>query len=164
MTPNKFLEWLKEETDFGDWHPNVQKEVTDKLIETYGKMTNEEYSEQARATDTKDYPSVAERVQEVHVLMMLHACMGITTECGELMDVLKKYLIYGKPIDKINVMEEDGDLRWYLSLLEFAMNFTQDESQERNIAKLKARFPNKFTEFDALNRNLEKERKILRNE
>ena len=32
---------------------------------------------------------------------------------------------------------------------------------ERNIAKLRRRYPEKFTEYDALNRNLEAERKEL---
>jgi hypothetical protein len=32
---------------------------------------------------------------------------------------------------------------------------------ETNITKLRARYPNKFTEADALNRDLTKERKIL---
>jgi len=36
-----------------------------------------------------------------------------------------------------------------------------EECLDLNIAKLKARFPNKFTEEAALNRNLEKERQIL---
>jgi len=124
-------------------------------------MNNQEYNEAARQTDTRDYQGVATRVVEAHTLMILHALMGITTECGELMDQLKKHLIYAKPLDLVNIMEEDGDLRWYLALLEFACNYTADQSQERNIEKLRARFPNKFTEFDALNRNLNIERKIL---
>lgn len=127
-------------------------------------MNNQEYNEAARQTDTRDYPGVAARVVEAHTLMILHALMGITTECGELMDQLKKHLIYAKPLDLINIMEEDGDLRWYLALLEFACNYTADQSQERNIKKLRARFPNKFTEFDALHRNLDNERKILEKE
>lgn len=124
-------------------------------------MTNQEYGIAARQTDTRDYDSAIARVSIHQTMMILHALMGITTECGEMMDNLKKHLIYGKPLDMVNFKEEDGDLRWYLSLLEFACNYTADEAQEANIAKLKARFPNKFTEIDALTRDLNKERKIL---
>ena len=124
-------------------------------------MTNEEYRENCRATDVPDYDPVHGRLRHTQTVMILHALMGITTECGELMDQLKKHLIYGKPLDFTNIMEEDGDLRWYLSLLETACQYTADTAQERNIAKLRARFPNRFTEIDALNRNLERERKIL---
>ena len=125
-------------------------------------MNNNEYAAAARKTDIGDYEPVYERLgATTNVAMILHALMGVTTECGEMMDNLKKHLIYGKPLDMTNFIEEDGDLRWYLALLEHAVNYTADEAQERNIAKLKARFPNKFTEFDALNRNLDAERKIL---
>lgn len=37
MTPeqkaDKFLGWLAEMTDYGDWHENVQREVRAKLME-----------------------------------------------------------------------------------------------------------------------------------
>jgi len=87
--------------------------------------------------------------------------MGICTESGELMDALKKYLFYGKPIDDTNVNEEVGDLFWYIAILADAFGFTFENSMEKNIAKLKARYPNRFTERDAQLRNLEKERKVL---
>lgn len=29
----EFIEWLKQNTDFGDWHPNIQYETHKKLIE-----------------------------------------------------------------------------------------------------------------------------------
>ena len=124
-------------------------------------MTNEEYREQCKTTDVPTYVPISNRLDNRQTLIILHALMGITTECGELMDQLKKHLIYGKPLDFTNLMEEDGDLRWYLSLLETACNYTADEAQDRNIEKLRARFPNRFTEYDALNRNLDKEREIL---
>ena len=126
-------------------------------------MANEDYVALCLATNLDDqgYEAVAKRLSNRKMLVVLHALMGITTECGELMDQLKKHLIYGKLFDDINIMEEDGDLRWYLSLLEFGCNYSPNEAQEKNIAKLKARFPNKFTEIDALNRNLDAERRVL---
>ena len=36
-----------------------------------------------------------------------------------------------------------------------------EKARETNIAKLRARYGDKFTEFDALNRDLDVERKIL---
>lgn len=122
------------------------------------------YIEEAIKTDIISYEPMRARLQDKTVMMILHALMGITTECGELMDALKKHLIYGKPIDFTNLLEEHGDLQWYLALLAYTCDFTFEIAQERNIEKLRARFPEKFTEFDALNRNLEKERKILEGE
>lgn len=124
-------------------------------------MNNDDYAKACRRTDTDKYTEAIKRVSVLKTFMILHALMGVTTECGELMDQLKKHLIYGKPLDDVNIFEEDGDLRWYLALLEFACGYTADAAQEANINKLKARYPEKFNEIEALNRDLEKERKIL---
>lgn len=92
---------------------------------------------------------------------LLHAAMGLCTESGELMDVLKKHRYYGKPIDWVNVVEEIGDTAWYLALACRAAGTTLEEVCMKNIAKLRARYPEKFTQEAALNRNVESERAIL---
>ncbi len=91
----------------------------------------------------------------------LHMLMGMMTEVGELTDQFKKNLAYGKEIDWINVKEEIGDLMWYISEFANTHNFDIEEILETNIAKLQKRFPEKFTAQDAINRNLDAERKIL---
>lgn len=45
-----------------------------------------------------------------------HAAKGMNTEQAELDDMLKKHLIYGKPFDDVNVLEECGDVLWYVAL------------------------------------------------
>lgn len=92
---------------------------------------------------------------------LLHASIGLCTEVGELQDALKKHLIYGKPLDDVNVMEEAGDLLWYIALALDASGFTMEQAMERNIEKLRARFPTGFTEEKALVRDLGVERKAL---
>ena len=124
-------------------------------------MTPEEYVREAMSTNLNEYASMRDRLVEYDTLKVLHAIMGIATESGELMDAMKKFLIYGKPLDDVNLMEEAGDLFWYVALLAHAVGFTFEDSFEKNIAKLKARYPNRFTEHDALNRDLNKEREIL---
>lgn len=48
---------------------------------------------------------------------LLHGVIGLVTESGELLDTIKKSLFYGKPLDKTNLIEELGDLLWYISLI-----------------------------------------------
>ena len=48
---------------------------------------------------------------------IIHAIMGLATEAGELIDALKKHVFYGKPIDEKNLIEECGDVMWYLVIL-----------------------------------------------
>lgn len=124
-------------------------------------MKSEEFIRAAARTDLQSYKAVADRLQVEAVLRILHASMGLVTESGELMDALKKHLMYGKPLDIPNLVEEAGDLEWYMALLLRALLRTHDSIFEINIAKLQARYPEKFTEFDALNRDLSAERRIL---
>ena len=50
---------------------------------------------------------------------------------------------------------------WYLALLFDELKLDPNETMNKNIAKLKARYPEKFSKEKALNRDLEKEREIL---
>jgi NTP pyrophosphatase (non-canonical NTP hydrolase) len=92
---------------------------------------------------------------------LLHGMIGVCTEAGELQDMVKKHLVYGKPLDLTNVMEECFDVMWYVSLCLDAAGFSMEEAMERGIAKLRARYPNGFTEEAALKRDLVKERAEL---
>jgi len=86
-----------------------------------------------------------------HEAYMYHAILGIISELGELYDSV----LMG---DRINTIEELGDLEWYLALARKAVSTTQDEVQEANIRKLMERFPDKFNEKDVVNRDLDAER------
>lgn len=77
--------------------------------------------------------------------------------------VVKKYIFYGKPMDKDSV---EQNLRYIFISASLSLNnagYTVEQARERNIAKLKARYGDKFTEAAALERNLELERTILEN-
>ena len=129
------------------------------------KMKSEVYQSISMATTLtdEDYNKVIERLQDKDTVKILHAVMGMVTEAGELMDAVKRHLIYGKPIDFINLMEENGDSFWYQALLAKVIGHDFESTWEKNIKKLSARFPDKFCEKDALNRNLNNERDILEN-
>lgn len=106
-----------------------------------------------------NYDGFAERV--VKVKRELHGAIGCATEAGEFLDMLKKHLFYAKPFDSTNAKEELGDFLWYVAILCDSLGIDIQKVMAVNIAKLKARYPEKFTEDKALNRDLEKERKIL---
>lgn len=91
---------------------------------------------------------------------MFHAIVGAVTEGAELAQALQKAL-NDSNFDLTNVLEEFGDINWYEAIAVDATNGDFQQILERNIAKLKARFPNKFTTEDAINRDLTKERNIL---
>jgi len=91
----------------------------------------------------------------------IHMIFGMSTEIGELQDVYKKHIAYKKNIDWINVEEEIGDIMFYLASFCRINNFDLEEILETNVKKLESRYPDKFTEYHALNRDLSKEREIL---
>jgi NTP pyrophosphatase (non-canonical NTP hydrolase) len=95
------------------------------------------------------------------IARMLHSFLGLSSEIGELADALKKHIIYGKTIDEINILEEFGDLEWYVALGLRAIKASMEECMQKNIDKLKARYGDKFTQAAALNRDLDKERRAL---
>jgi len=92
---------------------------------------------------------------------LLHAGIGLATEAAEFLDALKKHIFYGKELDRVNLKEEIGDLQWYCAIALDELDSTFEEVQDTNIAKLKARYPDKFTEERAEVRDLPAERKIL---
>lgn len=91
----------------------------------------------------------------------LHMILGIVTEAGELADAYKKDIAYNKPVDMVNVKEEIGDIMWYIGNLCKLQGWDLQDICDTNIAKLRTRYPDKFTEEAALNRDLKSERKIL---
>jgi NTP pyrophosphatase (non-canonical NTP hydrolase) len=66
----------------------------------------------------KMFPLFDTGVPEDDVLFtrLYHASLGISTEVGELDDAVKRVVIYGKTFDRVNVLEECGDVLWYVAI------------------------------------------------
>jgi NTP pyrophosphatase (non-canonical NTP hydrolase) len=130
-------------------------------------MTPNEYQQLALKTESVRHifdPQVFGHAGARDLSRVLHAMIGLATESGESLDAMKKHLFYGKPLDLVNVAEEFQDLVWYIAVGLDACGMTLEEAMERNIAKLKARYGEKFSPDRALNRDLATERKILEGE
>ena len=91
---------------------------------------------------------------------IVHAIYGLCTEAGEISEALLKATKSGS-FDEVNLKEEAGDLLWYLAMLFRELDTDFPEVAATNINKLKARFPEKFTQDKAYNRDLDSEREIL---
>jgi len=119
------------------------------------------YIEKAIKTESKDFEKISNRLQDESMIRLLHSGMGLATESAEFLDALKKAIYYGKELDKVNLAEEMGDILWYCAIALDELGVSFEEVMEKNIAKLEARYPEKFTEEKAENRDLEVERGIL---
>lgn len=79
-----------------------------------------------------------------------HHATGVCTEAGELLDAVKKYVIYNKAIDRDNVIEELGDIEFYLTGIRQNLGITRVETLAANMAKLAKRYPNfQYTDMRA---------------
>lgn len=72
---------------------------------------------------------------------LMHNTFGISGEAGELLDSIKKAIIYRQPIDVTNVTEELGDLEFYLEGLRQDLNITREATLQANMVKLAIRYP-----------------------
>lgn len=79
----------------------------------------------------------------------------------ELVDLHKRELAYGKGMNIDKLSEHMVILLADLIDVAERIEFTMEESMQKNIAKLEARFPGKFTQDKAINRDLKTERQIL---
>ena len=77
----------------------------------------------------------------------LHMAVGISGEAGELLDAIKKEAIYNKPLDRENVIEELGDLKFYITGLMYSPGISEEEVEAHNRAKLGKRYAS-FTYSD----------------
>jgi len=106
-----------------------------------------------------------ERPAAIHLTVdqarALHGAIGAASEAGELLSNIKAAFYYGKEIDKVNVLEECGDVLWFISVLLDSCGYTMSQAMTMNVAKLASRFPDGFSESKATDRNLSVERKIL---
>jgi NTP pyrophosphatase (non-canonical NTP hydrolase) len=102
-------------------------------------MTPDEYQKAALSFKNPDTLYAAQRD---------NAVLGLVGEAGEIADKLKKHLFHGDadkhPFGASEVLDEAGDVLWYIVLLCEWAGVTLDQCMEYNIVKLIQRYPNKF--------------------
>ena len=81
-----------------------------------------------------------------------NAALGLCGESGEVADVIKKWRNQGHGLDSEKVVEELGDVMWYLSLAAHTLGYSLSEVATMNIEKLKRRYPNGFDPDRSVNR------------
>lgn len=125
-------------------------------------MTPDEYVQLAIRTESRPNEEMQLRVSEQTILRVLHGSMGLVTEAGELMDSLKRLIYYGKSLDTVNLIEELGDILWYVAIITDQLGISLETVMEKNIAKLKKRYPDKFDKEKAITRDLDAEYQALK--
>ena len=128
------------------------------IFKSYKKFVNGVTSETSLQS-----PKFVDRICEiedqgmVNFVKMDTACSGIAGEAGEINDIWKKIKFHGKPWNEQNrqkMIDECGDMFWYLTHLMEVLNVEVEDVLKRNVEKLESRYPGgKFSIEASENRN-----------
>lgn len=94
------------------------------------------------------------------VAKLNHGIIGLGGEVGELCTLWQKILYYGRPMTNdiaAGILEECGDVLWYVALICNALGINMEALATGNIKKLEVRYPGLFR--DVLDRDKQEELK-----
>ena len=83
--------------------------------------------------------------------MACHAVFGLTSEACEVAGLFQKWY-QGHELDEEHLMKELGDCLWMIAELCTAYGFSLEDVMQLNIDKLRARYPDGFSEEKSLHR------------
>ena len=76
--------------------------------------------------------------------VLINGVMGLCGESGEVIDLVKKHLHQGHELDREKLVKELGDVCWYVAEIATALDVPLVDVMQRNIDKLRARYPEGF--------------------
>lgn len=78
--------------------------------------------------------------------------LGVAGEAGEVADLVKKHVGHGHDLPTEKLVDELGDVLWYLTVLANALGVSLEAVAARNVAKLRRRYPDGFSSEASLAR------------
>jgi len=104
--------------------------------------------------ESKDFIAFSDRVVSLdekgaNIERLLTGAVGINSEGGEIMEIVKKLMFQGKPWNDetiFHLKRELGDVMWYVMQCLIALDVSLDEIVGMNVEKLEKRYPG--GEFD----------------
>ena len=103
-----------------------------------------------------EYQQLAARTlgrDRTHEQQLANAALGLTGEAGEVADVIKKHLFHATPLDQDALAKELGDCLWYIGAFATVLGLSLDDIAQRNIDKLRKRYPDGFDTERSRNRS-----------
>lgn len=100
--------------------------------------------------EINDYQELALRT--ANKVDKINAALGLCGESGEVADLIKKYEFQDHILEKTKIVEELGDVMWYVAMMSAALGVSLEEVMITNINKLKRRYPDGFEKEKSINR------------
>ena len=110
--------------------------------------------------NANDYQKLASRtlinrpdfeISDLEIMIAWNA-LGLSGETGEVVDHIKKGIFHQHRIDLLEIADEIGDVLWYVAALCTTLNLDMSVIMERNIEKLKVRYPDEYSSVDSKRR------------
>ncbi len=117
--------------------------VYERVFVSADPLTANEYQKKAMTTLN---PALSKRD------VLLNGVMGLCGESGECIDLVKKHLHQGHPLDREKLCKELGDVAWYLAETAWALDVSLEDILRGNLDKLKKRYPRGFDAEKSVNR------------
>lgn len=84
---------------------------------------------------------------------VIEGAMGLASESGEVLDLVKKWQFQGHELNLDKVQDEMGDVLWYMAELVDGLGLNFETILLKNLKKLKARYPDGFKADNSINRS-----------
>jgi len=91
-----------------------------------------------------DYQKAANRTLYGNEQVLTNCALGLSSEVGEVVDLVRQYTFYSQNLDKKALTKEMGDVMWYLSQVAEWADIPFDNVAKDNIERLNKRYPNGF--------------------
>jgi NTP pyrophosphatase (non-canonical NTP hydrolase) len=78
--------------------------------------------------------------------------LGLAGEAGEAVDLIKKHVGHGHPLDVVKLEKELGDVLWYVAVAAWYLGIPLSKVATKNIDKLWQRYPDGFSTEASMNR------------
>lgn len=113
-------------------------------------LTPNEYQKLAGRTLIDNLP----REYSKQEIFLAWNALGLTGEAGEVADCIKKMVFHDHGLNVEELEKELGDVCWYLAAIASKLGIDLETIMNKNIEKLKKRYPNGFSPADSLNESL----------
>ena len=125
----------------------MSEEVRD-FLNKYGDFVTKVTSEPSMDQTTLDARmKEIDSSSQIESARLITAALGLGSETGEFVEIVKKMFLQGKPASEDNIFHmkrELGDIMWYWSTACMALKLDPYEVIKENQDKLEARYGEKF--------------------
>lgn len=122
----------------------------------------QKFVEQVTSEPSNELSVMNKRLEElskqtdVNLSLLLTGSLGLSSECGEFTEIVKKIIFQGKELNEDNryhMKRELGDILWYWVNTCRSLGFRPTDVLMENVEKLQSRYPGgKFEDFFSENR------------